>query len=233
MVDIIKPPKETTEAPPITPRISINKSDVSTGRDDYSSLKNDTSITTRVPPPPTTIIRESVDPTTNAANPYGLPPLPAAKSNEKPTTYINSKILTITLKDGTQGTYKGDLNNMGVPHGQGIFFGTDWKYNGAWENGNQHGQGTMTTETGTYVGSWENGEENGYGFLASTNGDVYNGTWENGEQNGYGVFISKDRDEYRGNWKNGKPDGHGTLSDKDEKIIYQGNWMDGEPQQEN
>ena len=68
------------------------------------------------------------------------------------------KEMTLKLAYGDRtGTYSGDLNEQGLPHGQGKFTSTNaegekWTYVGEFKNGHFDGEGKTTWKSGTVEG---------------------------------------------------------------------------------
>ena len=74
-----------------------------------------------------------------------------------------SKEITLELSFGSRtGTYSGDTNEQGLPHGQGKFTsvnteGDKWTYEGEFQNGHFNGEGKTTWESGDIeIGTYEN-----------------------------------------------------------------------------
>lgn len=77
--------------------------------------------------------------------------------------------------DGKKYEYKGEVNSMNQPHGNGVKNFTDSKgypveYNGEWQNGKKHGSGELTSKDKQnrdiiWEGVWENDKMDGVGKM--------------------------------------------------------------------
>ena len=111
----------------------------------------------------------------------------------------------IRVSEHGWGTYEGQLDALGEPHGRGSI---------TWENG------------GKYDGQWVDGKANGLGVMHYGNGDKYEGGWKDGCRCGQGTHHFKDGGVYEGQWCNAAPDGIGKMTLKN-GSHYEGAWKDG------
>lgn len=128
-----------------------------------------------------------------------------------------NNILTISFEYGDRaGSYNGDTDENGLPHGYGSFTsekpdGTSWTYTGEWDHGHWNGQGQTVWSTGeSYSGYYSNDEINGYGVFTASDGIVVVGNFANRIPTGYcSVYLNGDYDGYVfwGNFVNGNSDG--------------------------
>jgi len=136
-------------------------------------------------------------------------------------------------KQGLYFAYTGELNEEGLPHGQGVaqYMGlykghnmNEVKYIGEWKNGNEHGFGVLTKEGSEFIfeGEHKEGLANGYGVRIGRDGDKYEGFWRDGKKEGKGTYVAKDGSIYVGEWKDDERHGRGLR-----RTLY-GETFDGE-----
>lgn len=143
--------------------------------------------------------------------------------------------------DGVSGTYYGEVNDDGIPHGNGKFSGTytineknelKLEYTGGFEVGKRSGKGvdTLTRENGdiyTYDGMFAENERDGEGALsiiyandARKTSDVTSGSWQKRYMVGHGkktiYYIEPcelERAEIEGETVDGQFNGEGVQTD--------------------
>ena len=136
-------------------------------------------------------------------------------------------------KQGLYFIYSGELNEKGLPDGQGIahYMGlykdhnmNKVKYTGGWKDGNEHGFGILTKEGSEFIfkGEHKEGLANGYGVRIGREGDKYEGFWRDGKKDGQGTNVAKDGSIYVGEWKEDGRHGQGLR-----RTIY-GETFEGE-----
>jgi len=130
------------------------------------------------------------------------------------------------------GTYKGELKNGSIPHGQGVWnHSGGTKYEGEWQDGNRHGHGTMIWGSDTqwagdqYVGEFSNGMRHGQGTYHYASGKVYKGEYVDGKYHGWGSLTWPNGDSYTGGFSDGKQHGQGTYTSAD-GWKYEGSYVD-------
>lgn len=145
-------------------------------------------------------------------------------SDESIDNTVDSMPWTISY-DGSEyiGTYTGEVEND-IPNGEGTFSfekdGTNFLYEGSWENGNLSGLGHL--DTNNYLMHFPEFDKKGN----------YSGETKNGIPEGQGIFSAINKDnvkyEYTGEFKNGLYNGQGSQIWDDEYIIKEiGNFTDG------
>jgi len=120
-----------------------------------------------------------------------------------------------------KGSYVGNIDELGKPHGKGVFLGADgMAYKGDWVRGEFTGKGTLLatfTATGgatrvQYTGDWKNASFHGQGTLYHSDGKTvrYAGSWLNDKRHGEGTSYLKDGAEEhctsagrQSRWENG------------------------------
>ena len=124
----------------------------------------------------------------------------------------------------SDGTYVGQVNQAGEPHGEGTFIykKDDEKkrvsYEGGFENGKRVGIGKISWQGGdVYYGNFANDNINGRGIWTYRKDDMmdtldYVGEVKNGIREGEGVLRFVDGRSYTGTFKNGVPHGSGTMT---------------------
>jgi len=121
--------------------------------------------------------------------------------------------------------YNGSYNQYGLFNGKGKFCGSNYSYDGEWENGFKNGIGKEIYPNGDiYEGQWSYDIRNGYGKMISKE-YIYEGQIENGKINGEGKMIYSNGDIYEGQWENGAYNGCGKLNSK--YGIYEGKFDKG------
>lgn len=136
-------------------------------------------------------------------------------------------------KQGLYFIYSGELNEEGLPDGQGVakyiglYKGQNMnmvKYIGEWKDGNEHGLGVLTKEGSEFIfeGEHKEGLANGYGVRIGREGDKYEGFWRDGKKDRQGTYVAKDGSIYVGEWKDDERHGRGVR-----RTIY-GETFDGE-----
>ncbi len=143
--------------------------------------------------------------------------------------------------DGVPGTYSGEVNDDGIPNGEGKFSGTytineqnelKLEYTGSFEAGNRSGKGvnTLTRENGDvykYEGMFAENERDGEGALtiiyandARKASDVTSGSWQKGYMVGrckktiyYIESCELERAEIEGETADGQFNGDGVQTD--------------------
>lgn len=139
----------------------------------------------------------------------------AACSTHEETEQDN--ILTIPFEFGERtGSYAGDVDEDGLPHGYGTFTsqrpdGTGWTYTGEWDHGHWNGQGITKWSMGeSHCGYYTADEMTGYGTYSIQDGSVIVGNFVNGVPTGYcAVYLHGSYDGYVfwGYYINGEADG--------------------------
>ena len=155
------------------------------------------------------------------------PPIPEYIPVPEP---VYDNIRTIMINDAVegQGTYTGETDHSGSPHGQGTaIYYSGSVYEGEWEYGQYNGKGIMTYSTGNvYNGEWELGDQSGHGRMDYKNGDVYEGEWKYGVQDGKGKMTYINGFTYEGEWKYAARNGYGVLTYPN-GIVYEGGFENG------
>lgn len=119
--------------------------------------------------------------------------VPAENTPEQSTVNEYDGEMTIQFEFGARtGHYKGELNDDGLPNGDGSF---------STEN--------ASSEAWTYTGLWDNGHFK-RGRTEWDDGSSYDGEFMNDIQNGTGVYISKEGAKYVGEFVDATPFGKGT-----------------------
>ncbi|MCR4780079.1 MAG: TIR domain-containing protein [Ruminiclostridium sp.] len=151
-----------------------------------------------------------------------------AKKKMTKTDTVTDKEVSINYSGRIcRGTYTGEVDSRGIPHGQGEF-------NGEYNN-DDGGYGKVY-----YKGGFDNGncsDKMAYAeqYLSDGMKCVLRCAYENGMENGYGECVwtfpdKEDKITYRGNWKNSKYNGSGVLTTIFENGTvskYVGNFKDG------
>ena len=104
----------------------------------------------------------------------------ASHSNgSKTTTFTNEA-----------GTYTGEVNADGNPHGKGVFnFNNGQRYDGKYRDGKRNGFGTYYFKDGErFEGEYLNDKRNGRGKYYYKNGDWFEGEYRDNARNGKGVY---------------------------------------------
>ena len=154
------------------------------------------------------------------------------------------------LKSWSPGTYEGDINERGLPHGHGVLkegITIDdngeqkdmLEYNNDKEKSECDNDGAKTIENSNekvpatnrrvYTGHWENGLPSKYGAITYGDGKKYEGFWVNGKPHGFGIETRSDGDIYRGYWVNGKRHGYGVRYWPDGQR-FGGEWVNSKMQ---
>ncbi len=154
------------------------------------------------------------------------------------------------LKSWSPGTYEGDVNERGLPHGHGVLkegitiddngeqkdmleYNNDKKKSECDNNGaktiNNSNEKVSATNRRVYTGHWENGLPSNYGTITHGDSKKYEGFWVNGKPHGFGVETRSDGDIYRGYWVNGKRQGYGVRYWPDGQR-FGGEWVSGKMQ---
>ena len=135
-------------------------------------------------------------------------------------------VITISFEYGERtGSYIGDTDKDGLPHGYGIFSsenpdGTSWTYTGEWDHGHWNGQGQTAWSTGeTYTGSYANDVINGLGIYTSPTGEISIRNIH-GALNGHGMFVTPEGITVMGNFVDGSPSGYCSLYLTDDYDGY-------------
>lgn len=127
-----------------------------------------------------------------------------------------------------QGTFTGQVNAKGEPHGRGVLLYSDGtRFCGQWQGGKRSGHGVWTTASGAkYDGEWKSDEWHGEGVETEISGGVYTGTYKSGQRSGRGEYRRKDGGGYDGEWKHGLMHGSGRLTEPS-GDAYSGQMKDG------
>lgn len=130
----------------------------------------------------------------------------------------SEKEITISFDFGERkGTYIGEYDSKGVPHGYGVFSsqrsdGTKWTYSGQWEHGHWNGYGSTVWEDGqTYSGEYSNDYVSGYGAYNLSNGEYAIGECDDSGLNGMGMHVTTTGETVTGKFVNGVPTGWCTM----------------------
>jgi hypothetical protein len=144
---------------------------------------------------------------------------------------LSSQVTTVTLQL-PEGTYAGEVNKEGKPHGKGTltYLSTDQykrnTYVGQFVDGNRHGSGVLTwNDRRRYEGEFDKGWIHGRGRTTHPNGDVYDGDYVRDQRSGRGVLSHIDGRRYEGLFANDLKNGQGMMTYPD-KRVYSGNWVD-------
>lgn len=133
------------------------------------------------------------------------------------------------------GTYNGDINKEGVPHGLGELKFKDKRlgiYYGNFENYEIVGKGKLTKQNSTLEGTWINNKMNGLGKHTKSFGidetEIYEGPFIDNKYHGEkGKYTYLDGSQYLGSWVSGQKNGPGILNFSD-KNKYVGYWKNDE-----
>lgn len=105
-------------------------------------------------------------------------------------------------------------------HGTGnLYKDEQLVYSGEWKLDLPDGKGLFFWSNFSYEGQLQNGEFHGFGKLNYPNGKSYEGQWSQGKYHGPGVLKAQDGRSFNGNWENGNPVEEGTLTDNEGKIF--------------
>ena len=131
------------------------------------------------------------------------------------------------FRDLLKDSYKGDMNDEGLPHGFGVMTYTNGeRYEGNWNDGLKEGEGVYTyTNKAIYDGEWSLGLKHGKGKLTFPNGDVYVGDFEDGFRQGEGELTFAKGGFYKGGFLHDEFDGHGQLEVN--QLVYEGYFKNG------
>jgi hypothetical protein len=124
-------------------------------------------------------------------------------------------------------SYSGEVQEDGIPHGQGTSEHTTETYVGLWHQGKRNGQGMLTFKDGTvYHGAFRNGKCNGFGTCQyARTKDRYEGKWIGGSRCGKGTCKYANGSEYKGEWKDDQCHGKGIFTFGNGQS-YQGVWKE-------
>lgn len=184
-------------------------------------------------------------------------PTSMTESSDTTQTYATKKNIVVSyIGWNCTGNYTGELNENGVPDGNGEFEGTytnnnnediTLKYTGRFQNGVMIDDNAVLTETYTdghkreYKGGVTNKGWDGKAILTITYQDgeiskqVYEGTWVNNVMTGSGkhtIFFTYGMvKEYKGEFSNGKWNGKAVLtltyqSGNLQIKVFEGTWTD-------
>jgi len=105
--------------------------------------------------------------------------------------------------------------------------GSEWAYEGGFNEHGQNGTGTFTFADGSvYTGSFLRGYASGEGVYCDASGrTVYAGGFADGLFEGRGVYYSPDGWTYTGNFERGLFDGDGIITSDEETVM--GIWDKG------
>ena len=126
---------------------------------------------------------------------------------------VTDKQMTLNFSFGERtGIYTGEVNEQGLPNGQGKFAskspeGIVWTHEGEFKNGHIDGQGTHTwPDLGEKItGSFVNDEINGQGKFYRNNVLIYEGEYVDGKENGQGKIYNNNQVVYEGRFENNLP----------------------------
>uniref|UniRef100_A0A7S3PYN2 TIR domain-containing protein n=1 Tax=Chaetoceros debilis TaxID=122233 RepID=A0A7S3PYN2_9STRA len=134
-----------------------------------------------------------------------------------------------TIITNEEGTYRGEVNKGGLPHGFGTMkYANKNYYEGSWKKGKKHGtngkleyyQKGGDTPMAVYEGSFYGDQKHGTGKLTMRNGDIYEGGYIKNHKEGKGKFVAKDKSEiYEGDYKQGNRHGIGQRIDKAGQVY--------------
>lgn len=138
----------------------------------------------------------------------------------------SKKLVSVDFEDGS---YRGEVNEDGIKHGQGSYFWKDGSsYNGDFLLDKRHGNGLFEWANGeTYKGDYLQDERTGDGVYTWPDGSTYEGDFLRGKRQGKGIFTSSDGVRYEGNWFDDRQNGNGKLIFPDGRIM-EGIWKKGE-----
>lgn len=105
------------------------------------------------------------------------------------------------LQSKTTGhTYSGGLL-QGVPHGYGVFIGSN----------------------GVYIeGYFNRGFPDCKVIKVWNTLEAYNGEWSNGMRHGYGAYLSREAEVVLGGWEENKMHGNMTITDIEDSLVFEG-----------
>lgn len=129
-------------------------------------------------------------------------------------------------KQYDNGTYFGEVNEEGQPHGRGLLKWTNGRsYFGEWKNNKRSGKGVEVDEGGIYEGEFLNNRFHGRvvahlvfkqpeeGMMRTL---VYDGEWKDGKKCGKGSALYTNDTVYEGKWESDNFHGQGEMR-----------WVDG------
>lgn len=94
--------------------------------------------------------------------------------------------------------YDGEVDEGGVPDGNGTFTCSEFIYRGEWRAGAQYGAGATTYVTGTvHTGLYANNRRHGHGVTVwADSGRRFEGEYRQGRRHGQGEMIYPNGDRY-------------------------------------
>lgn len=128
--------------------------------------------------------------------------------------------------------YEGEVNESGLPHGQGVMtWSSKWhsrRIEGEFRDGKAHGQGVYTGgQAGDrYEGEFREGYFHGQGVRSHPSGYHYEGEFREGDLHGQGVKTSPNGERYEGEFREGEFHGQGVYTWPDGTRI-EGRWFYG------
>lgn len=160
------------------------------------------------------------------------------------------------LKYASGGTYEGELESSGLPHGQGTWnapTGFIWKgifaeglfhgpgvlhrrnggaMRGVWQNQAANGEFEDINDApggGRYVGNFQDTTRHGEGTLESASGYIYKGQFRKNEMHGPGERRYRNGDHYIGESAHGSMHGKGRMVYVS-SATYEGEWNNNKRQ---
>ncbi len=111
------------------------------------------------------------------------------------------------------GRFRGSVDNKGLPHGEGEFWGRDGsRYSGSFINGHMEGQGILLHKNGSsYTGEFKEGFPHGRGECVWPDGSRYKGQFVRGEMHGIGAFTWSDGSRFTGLFQHNSSTDQGLL----------------------
>jgi len=124
------------------------------------------------------------------------------------------------------GAYIGELDDIGLLHGEGIQVFTDGRrYSGQFSKNVFNGAAVMVWPDGhSYTGQYENNQKSGEGIFIWPDGRIYDGQWCDGVRHGHGNYTAVE--SYVGQYAKGQRHGDGVLTWPDGKR-YSGQFFRG------
>ena len=125
-------------------------------------------------------------------------------------------------------TYKGEVNENGLKHGEGKYSAPDFERIGSWRYGKFTGWGRETRNNGEiFEGKFIDGEISGKGVYKNPNGDLYIGDFSHSVKNGKGELFTR-KFHYKGNFDNNRINGKGKIEFIDGGHTFEGQFKNNQ-----